>query len=111
MLVVARCGDGAGQVELTRWFDHPDRASHLRALHARFSVPGQTALALREHAARADVHLYSTLPPDLVARAGMHPVAHPDDFFAAVARRHGRDVEGWIFPEGARYLPVVADAA
>ncbi len=111
MLVVARCGDGTGQPELARWFDHPDRASHLRALHARFSVPGQTALALREHAARAAVYLHSSLPPDVVARTGMHPVAHADEFFAAVARRYGRDVEGWILPEGARWLPAVADAA
>lgn len=111
MLVVARCGEGAGQAELTRWFDHPDRTSHLRALHARFSVPGQTALALREHAAGADVHLHSALPPELVARTGMRPVARLDDFSAAVTRRFGGDVEGYVLPEGARYLPTIAAAA
>jgi nickel-dependent lactate racemase len=110
MLVLARCGEGAGQVELLRWFDHRDRAAHLRALHASFSVPGQTALALREHAERAEVYLYSALPPDVVARTGMRPVERVEDFFAAVARRYGRDVEGYVVPEGARYLPVVAAA-
>ncbi|MBI3767508.1 MAG: nickel-dependent lactate racemase [Deltaproteobacteria bacterium] len=107
MLVLARCAEGTGQAELLRWFTHPDRAAHLRALHEAFSVPGQTALALREHAERAEVYLHSTLPPDLVARTGMRPVACVEDFFAAVARRHGRDVEGYVLPEGARYLPVV----
>ncbi len=111
MLVVARCGEGAGQAELLRWFEHGDRAAHLRALHASFSVPGQTALALREHAERAEVYLYSTLPPDVVARIGMHPLEHVDEFFAAVARRYGGDVEGYVLPDGARYLPVAAAAA
>ena len=111
MLVLARCREGAGQAELLRWFDHADRAAHLRALHARFSVPGQTALALREHAERAEVYLHSALPPDVVARTGMRPVGRVDEFFAAVARRYGHDVEGYVLPEGARYLPVVAAAA
>jgi hypothetical protein len=111
MLVLARCPDGAGQSDLWRWFDHPDRAAHLRALHADFTVPGQTALALREHAERAEIHLYSTLPPDRVARAGMHPVARLEDFFAAVRRRHGADVAGYVLPEGARYLPIVEASA
>ncbi len=111
LLVLARCQDGPGQPELWRWFAHPDRAAHLRALHAGFSVPGQTALALREHAERAEIHLYSTLPPELVARTGMRPLARIDDFFAAVVRRYGADVPGYILPEGARYLPVVGAAA
>lgn len=111
MLVLARCGDGPGQDELWGWFAHADRAAHLRALHADFSVPGQTALALREHAARADIYLYSTLPPDLVARTGMHPLACVEDFFSAVTRRYGEDVTGYVLPEGARYLPAVESAA
>ncbi|HEY2388532.1 MAG TPA: nickel-dependent lactate racemase [Candidatus Binatia bacterium] len=110
MLVLARCQDGAGQGELWRWFDHPDRAAHLRALHADFSVPGQTALALREHAVRAEIHLHSSLPAELVARTGMRPVARVDDFLAAVQRRYGAGVEGYVLPEGARYLPVVGGA-
>jgi nickel-dependent lactate racemase len=107
MLVLAACADGVGQSDLLRWFAHPDRAGHLRALHAEFTVPGQTALALREHAERAEVYLHSTLPPDLVARTGLRPVAHVDEFFAAVARRYGRDVAGYMLPHGARFLPVV----
>jgi len=107
MLVLARCAEGAGQADLWRWFAYPDRAAHLRALHADFSVPGQTALALREHAERAEIHLYSTLPPELVARTGLRPLARLEDFFAAVARRYGGDVTGYVLPEGARYLPVV----
>jgi nickel-dependent lactate racemase len=107
MLVLARCAEGAGQPELWRWFAHPDRAAHLRALHADFSVPGQTALALREHAERAEIHLYSALPPELVARTGLRPLARLEDFFAAVTRRYGDDVTGYVLPEGARYLPVV----
>jgi nickel-dependent lactate racemase len=108
MLVLARCGEGAGQAELLRWFDHPDRAAHLRALHTRFSVPGQTALALREHAERAEVYLHSALSPDVVAKTGIRPIARVEEFFAAVAQRYGGDVEGYVLPEGARYLPVVA---
>lgn len=111
MLVLARCDEGAGQEELVRWFEHRDRAAHLRALHAAFSVPGQTALALREHAERAEIYLHSTLPADVVARSGLRPLARVEDFFTAVAQRHGRDVEGYVLPEGARYLPVVEAAA
>src|SRR5205085_6685318 len=111
MLVVARCGEGAGQPELLRWFDHRDRAAHVRALHATFSVPGQTGLAPREHAERAEVYLYSTLPPDIVARIGVRPVDSVVDFFAAVARRYGDDVEGYALAGGACYLPVAAAAA
>ena len=107
MLVLAECGEGTGNAELASWFDHPDRAAHVAALRARFSVPGQTALALREHAERCRISLYSALPPDLVARSGMTPVAHPDEFFAAVTREYGGDVEGFVLPEGGRYLPVV----
>lgn len=110
MLVLARCAEGPGQADLLRWFVYPDRAAHLRALHAAFSVPGQTALALREHAERAEVYLHSVLPPDVVARTGMRPLEQVEDFFVAVTRRYGRDVEGYVLPEGARYLPVVEAA-
>jgi nickel-dependent lactate racemase len=111
LLVLAACGEGAGQGELLRWFAHPDRASHVAALRAAFSVPGQTALALREHAARVRVYLRSELPPDVVARAGMVPVARFEDFSNEVLRRYGPDVEGYVVPEGARYLPVAPAAA
>ncbi len=62
-------------------------------------------------AARAEIYLHSTLPPDVVARSGLRPLTRVEDFFAAVAQRHGRDVEGYVLPEGARYLPVVEAAA
>lgn len=111
LLVLAACGEGAGQAELLRWFAHPDRASHVAALRAAFSVPGQTALALREHAARARVYLRSELPADVVTRIGMVPVARLEDFFDEVVHRYGPDVEGYVLPEGARYLPVVPPGA
>jgi hypothetical protein len=41
----------------------------------------------------------------------MHPVARLEDFFAAVRRRHGADVAGYVLPEGARYLPIVEASA
>jgi lactate racemase len=107
MLVLAACREGLGHAELAPWFDQPDRASHVAALRARFSVPGQTALALREHAERFRISLLSELPADVVARTGMTPIAHPDEFLAAVAREHGADVEGYVLPAGGRYLPVV----
>jgi len=107
MLALAACAEGTGNAELGSWFEHPDRAAHVAALRARFSVPGQTALALREHAERFRISLYSELPPDLVARTGMTPVAHPDEFLATVSREYGGDVEGFVLPDGGRYLPVV----
>ena len=111
MLVLAACPEGTGQAELLRWFDHPDRATHVATLQARFSVPGQTALALREHAERYRVSLCSELPPEVVARTGMTPVARLEDFFTAAFRDYGLDVEGYVLPEGARYLPVAAAGA
>ncbi len=107
MLVLAACGDGLGNAELGSWFDQPDRARHVAALRARFSVPGQTALALREHAARFRISLRSELPPDVVARMGMTPIVHVDEFTNAVAREHGGDVDGYVLPDGGRYLPLV----
>lgn len=111
MLVLAACTDGAGQRELLRWFAHPDRAAHVAALRAGFSVPGQTALALREHAERARIYLRSELPPAVVTATGMIPVARVEDFLAEAARCHGPDALGYVLPEGARYLPVGAAAA
>ena len=111
MLVLAACGDGLGNAELGSWFDQPDRARHVAALRARFSVPGQTALALREHAERFRISLRSELPPDVVARMGMTPVVHVDEFTNAVAREHGGDVEGYVLPDGGRYLPLVEACA
>ena len=111
LLVLAACAEGAGQAELLRWFAYPDRTSHVAALRAAFSVPGQTALALREHAARARVYLLSTLAPAVVARTGMIPVARLEDFFAEMVRCYGTDVEGYVLPAGARYLPVTAAGA
>lgn len=109
MLVLAACPQGTGQSDLLRWFEYPDRASHVAALRREFSVPGQTALALREHAESHQVFLRSELPPEVVARTGMTPIDRVEEFFAAVARRHGGDVEGYVVPEGARYLPVAAE--
>ena len=57
MLVMAACADGVGNTELASWFDHSGRDAHIAALRARFSVPGQTALALREHAERLRISL------------------------------------------------------
>lgn len=111
LLVLAACAEGAGQAELLRWFAHPNRTSHVAALRAGFSVPGQTALALREHAERARVYLRSELAPDVVARTGMIPVARLEDFFAEMVRGYGTDVEGYVLPEGARYLPVARAGA
>jgi nickel-dependent lactate racemase len=110
MLVLAACAAGAGQQELLRWFAHPDRTAHIAALRADFSVPGQTALALREHAARARIYLLSELPPETVRATGMIPIARVEDFLGEVTRRHGADALGYVLPEGARYLPLSAAA-
>jgi len=47
--------------------------------------------------------------PVVIVSAGGAP--RDGDLVAVVARRNGHDVEGYVLPEGERYLPVVAAAA
>lgn len=70
LVALAACPDGIGSQTLLDWFDVP--ATELaRAVAARYTLHGHTALAIRAMTRRIRVVLVSQLPPGIVQKLGM----------------------------------------
>jgi nickel-dependent lactate racemase len=71
-VLAAACPEGAG-AGLLEWFRHGSYDDHLAALRRSFTVPGQTALALRQKLLRVRGVLVSRLSPVEVRAMGLLP--------------------------------------
>jgi nickel-dependent lactate racemase len=83
LVALATCPDGIGSETLLDWFEVP--AAELgRAVAARYTLHGHTALAIRAMTRRIRVVLVSQLPPAIVEKLGMLPAGSLADALATV---------------------------
>jgi len=104
IVLVAECGDGLGNERMAQWFEEGDSRAHEKRLRERFEVNGFTALALRWKSERFRIALCSSLPPSLVRRMGMTPLA-PQEIWDYVDSQAGPHTHGVALAGGA--VPVL----
>ena len=83
LVALAACPDGIGSETLLDWFDVP-AAELPRAVAARYTLHGHTALAIRAMTRRIRVILVSQLPPAIVRKLGMIPAGSLAEALAMV---------------------------
>jgi lactate racemase len=89
LVALAACPDGMGSETLLDWFEVP--AAELgRAVAARYTLHGHTALAIRAMTRRIRVLLVSQLPPAIVEKLGMIPAGSLAEALAAVPAGSGQ---------------------
>ncbi|GAB4323657.1 MAG: nickel-dependent lactate racemase [Candidatus Sumerlaeia bacterium] len=106
ILALLECPQGTGHEDFLRWFDHPTLAEMRRALAERYQIYGQTAWNTRFKAQQCDILLLSSLPPEMVRRMGMHPIAGVEEGLRRLCEKHGQRWRPVVFPHGATFLPV-----
>ncbi len=74
IVILAQCREGIGNPDLLDWASIGDPVEMIQRLKRSYSVPGQTALAMLEKAARYRIFLFSELPPEQVKLLGMTPL-------------------------------------
>ena len=102
IILLAECSDGLGRVDFLKWFDAADSRALERRLRDDYEVNGQTAWALLTKAERFRIILVSSLPPDDVRRMRLTPAGTLADALGLAG-----EMEGYVMPHGAKYLPVV----
>ena len=101
IVLLAECRDGLGHPDFLKWFkEQSSRALEERLRHA-YEVNGQTAWSLLTKAERYRVILVSELPDETVRQMHMIPAHSLTD----VVNELGDEQQGYILPDGARYLP------
>lgn len=109
-ILAARCPEGAGPGFLD-WFRFPDYDTHLAALRGHFTVPGQTALALRQKLRRIRGILVSTMPARDVEAMGMTPARTLAEGFARAREMTGmRAPRACVVPHASMVLPTLRGA-
>jgi nickel-dependent lactate racemase len=78
VLWIAECPSGINPGFLP-WADIESDAELDAAVRRRYALTGHNSLMLRQLVRGVDVALLSTLPPDVVTRLGLHPVATLDE--------------------------------
>jgi nickel-dependent lactate racemase len=103
IVLLAQCSDGLGRSDFLKWFAPQDSRALENLLREAYEVNGQTAWSLRTKAETFHIFLISDLPEDIVSQMGLRPTHTLADALI------GKDeVEGFILPNGAAMLPVVA---
>ena len=103
IILLAECRDGLGRPDFAKWFDAPDSHALENRLRMTYEVNGQTAWSLLTKTERYRVCLVSKLPDEEVRRMRMIPFRNFSDAFDQAPQ----DVDGYIMPRGAAFLPRV----
>ncbi len=111
LIYFAQCGEGIGSATFMPWFEFPTAAEMAKELIHRYTLNGQTALALKEKTEKADITFISDLAPGLLSKTGLKPMSPPEngllDLNDLAERRPG--LRGWIVPQAAEFLPLPVD--
>ncbi len=87
ILWVAECSAGINPGFLP-WADIESDAQLERAVRDRYALTGHNSLMLRHLTRRVDVALWSSLPGDVVAKLGLHPVASLEEGLRWIEGKH-----------------------
>ena len=104
IILIAQCADGLGRADFMKWFEEENSRALETRLREGYEVNGQTAWSLMVKAENFRVHLVSELNDADVRRMRMIPARTIDEAMAQVEAK----AEGYIMPQGARLLPVLA---
>jgi nickel-dependent lactate racemase len=97
MLWLAECPSGINPGFLP-WAEIESDADLEVAIRRRYALTGHNSLMLRELVRRADVALLSTLPPEVVRKLGLHPVASLDEGLQWLLERFAGDFTYAVVP-------------
>lgn len=110
ILWVAECPSGINPGFLP-WADIESDAELDAAVRRRYALTGHNSLMLRQLVRRAEVALLSTLPPDVVTRLGLHPVASLDEGLRWIQDRCPADFTYAVVPHANVMCATLAEAA
>jgi nickel-dependent lactate racemase len=103
IILLAECRDGLGRPDFMKWFDAADSGAIEDRLRVKYEVNGQTAWSLLTKTERYRVCLVSRLPDEEVRGMQMIPFHTFSDAFDQAPQ----NVDGYIMPLGAAFLPRV----
>ena len=103
VVLVARCGEGFGQMVFEEWMTGMGTPQVLiERIQREFVLGGHKAAAVAGLLARADVYLVSDFPDDVVRRMCMTPFPTVDTAVAAALDRVGDGARCLVVPHGSR---------
>ncbi len=103
-ILVARCGEGAGNADFLPFFSHGSEEAMVRSLREDFKVYGQTALSWFRKASACRLILVSDLPAETVRRIGAEPAADLEGAFRTARESLREGARGWVLTHGSRWL-------
>jgi nickel-dependent lactate racemase len=103
IILLAECSEGLGRADFMKWFDAADSRALANRLRVSYEVNGQTAWSLLTKTERYRVCLVSKLPDEEVRQMRMIPFRTFSDAFDQAPH----NVDGYIMPRGAAFLPRV----
>jgi len=111
LVYFAQCGEGIGSATFMPWFEFATATEMAKVLSHRYTLNGQTALALKEKTEKAEIIFISDLASGIVSKTGLKPMTPPEndrlDLNDLAERRPG--LRGWIVPQAAEFLPLPVD--
>ena len=119
MLWLAECPSGINPGFLP-WAEIESDADLEAAVRSRYALTGHNSLMLRQLVRRADVALVSMLPPEVVSKLGLHPMASLEKGLEWVLDRFAGDFTYAVVPyanvmcaaiDGVAREPVTTGAA
>ena len=98
IVLIADCSEGTGRDDFLKWFEAGTGDVLAERLCEAYQVNGQTAWSLLCKAERFDVRIVTAMPDDVTSKMRLTKIS---DLQQTVDKIQG---DGYIFPEGARYL-------
>jgi lactate racemase len=97
MLWVAECAHGI-QDEFLSWCSIASQADLEQAVRKNYDLKGHNSLMLRALSSTVNVALLSKLPPDVVTRLGLHPVASMEEGIGWIRAGCGHNIRYAVAP-------------
>lgn len=97
---LAECCEGLGRPDFLQWFDAADSSALVERLRTDYQVNGQTAWSLLRKTERFRIMIRSALPPDELAQMRLS--------FEGLDVPVLSETPGYLIPQGAKFLPLLA---
>ena len=98
IVLLAECRDGLGRADFADWFDAADNVELAARLCESYQVNGQTAWNLLRIAESHQVRVVTSLDAGSISKMRMKKASSLDEAL------EGLDSEGYILPDGAKYM-------
>jgi nickel-dependent lactate racemase len=105
ILALAECREGIGSQTFLEWFEYESDNEFRDNLRRKYKVNGTTALALKMKTRSTYIIFVSSLPPDLVRKLGMIPMATASEGWEMAQSRLPSGFKTYVIPNGSLTLP------